>query len=360
MSRSAYGAVRARLSYSIASGEKLDGLLDLLGMVEATGSLAAAAARLEVSYRSAWGLVSLWQRRLGSPLLQMERGRGSRLAPLGARLVEAERMARVGVEAQLAAAGAQLQQALAADTGRAPRTLRLRASHDLLLDALAGLMEEAGGRLEIETRGSLEALEEYRAQRCDLAGVHSPRGVLGDPIRARYLVALRGRGHRAIRFATRTQGLMVAPGNPRHIGSIADLQRPGLRFINRQSGAGTRLLLDLLLARQGIAPGSVPGYGRSEFTHAAVAATIASGAADAGLGIAAAAARFGLDFVPLLQEDYFLVGRSRQGADLERICTVLRSAGFRQAAAGLGGYDLGEAGDTISVEEAFGPRPAPQ
>ncbi len=353
MSVIAYKDIRARLSYSVADGERLDRLLELLAAVADGGSLASAAQRMGMSYRSAWGLVWAWQQRLRRPLLHMARGRGSQLAPLGLRLLEAERAARRLVEPQLALAADQFQQALAAEAGRSAKPLRLHASHDLALEMLPDLLAEKGCRVELEFRGSIESLEDYRAHRCELAGVHCPRGPIGDPVRGRYLAVVRGRGHHAIKFATRTQGLIVAAGNPHGIAGIGDLLRPGLRYINRQSGAGTRLLLDLLLAQRGISPSAVPGYTHAEFTHAAVAATVASGAADAGLGIAAAAARFGLEFVPLLQEDYFLIGRTRTAPSLERISEVLRSADFRSAATELGGYDVSDAGSMQAAEEVL-------
>lgn len=345
--------IHGRVSYRLAGGESLDRLLDLLAAVSEAGSLAVAATRLRLSYRNAWGLLSAWQQRLGQPLLHMTRGRGSQLAPLGQRLLEAERAAHRALEPQLALAVEQMHQALSAGMAVSKEIVRLHASHDLALEILPGLLSDFS--LELSFRGSMEALEDYAARRCELAGVHCPQGEIGDAIRERYRRALRGREHRAILFARRSQGLMVAPGNPAGIRDVGDLQRPGLRFVNRQSGAGTRLLLDLLLAGRGISPSMVPGYARTEFTHAAVAAMIAAGTADAGLGIRAAAQRFGLDFVPLLEEDYFLLGRARDQQKLEGLCEALQGAPFRTAAAELGGYDLSGAGRMLKAEEAFRP-----
>jgi len=149
-----------------------------------------------------------------------------------------------------------------------------------------------------------------------------------------------------IRLAKRTQGIMVAPGNPKKLRGIRDLAKPNVRFLNRQSGAGTRLLFDWLLRENGIAARTIAGYGDVELTHSAVAAMIASGHADAGLGVEAAARQFNLDFVPLLKEDYFLVTRRellRQPA-LESLLALLKGNAFRRAVRALPGYDAAGCG----------------
>ena len=114
---------------------------------------------------------------------------------------------------------------------------------------------------------------------------------------------------RLIWFVSRVQGLMVAPGNPKAVASVADLNRPGLRFVNRQRGSGTRTLLELLLARAGVDRARIAGFENEEFTHAAVAALVAGGVADVGFGVEAAAAQFRLGFVPVTTERYFLICR---------------------------------------------------
>ena len=110
-----------------------------------------------------------------------------------------------------------------------------------------------------------------------------------------------------VRLVHRQQGLLVAPGNPLGLAAVADLARAGVRYVNRQRGAGTRVLLDHELARHGVDPVDVEGYGREESTHLAVAAAVAAGRVDTGLGIRAAATAFGLDFVPVAEEPYDLV-----------------------------------------------------
>ena len=137
--------------------------------------------------------------------------------------------------------------------------------------------------------------------------------------------------HRLVRFVDRDQGLILPRGNPAGIRSLRDVAANGMRFINRQRGSGTRLLIDQMIADEGIDPRSLDGYGKEEFTHPAVAATVASGGADAGIGLRAAAAEYDLAFVPLVRERYFLAVRVK---DLEspavvRLLEVLRSPAIR-------------------------------
>ena len=138
----------------------------------------------------------------------------------------------------------------------------------------------------------------------------------------------------------RMQGLMVAAGNPMGIGGIADLARPGLRYANRQKGAGTRVLLDYRLKQEGISPREVSGYEREEPTHTAVAAQIDSGSADCGLGILSAARMYGLGFVPVCEETYdLLVSLSAmETPQVRAFLRILSSESFLKRVDALGGY----------------------
>jgi putative molybdopterin biosynthesis protein len=153
----------------------------------------------------------------------------------------------------------------------------------------------------------------------------------------------------------RTQGLMVRSGNPLHITGLADLPRHG-RYINRQAGSGTRLLFDHLLAERGIETASIVGYdGPSEDSHVAVAAAIASGLADVGPGIEAAARQFGLGFVPLLDEDYFLVclKDTLEHPAVRQLRHALADPGWPQALAGLPGYLPQRCGEVLALTQAL-------
>jgi putative molybdopterin biosynthesis protein len=149
----------------------------------------------------------------------------------------------------------------------------------------------------------------------------------------------------------RQQGLLVARGNPRGITGLKDLAREGIAYVNRQRGSGTRVLLDYELRQQNVKPDDISGYSREEFTHTAVAAAVASGTADAGLGILAAARALDLDFVPLLKERYDLV-IPREHYDsplLQPLLDIIRNPAFRDLVEKLGGYDTSETGQTLAV-----------
>jgi putative molybdopterin biosynthesis protein len=148
----------------------------------------------------------------------------------------------------------------------------------------------------------------------------------------------------------RDQGLIVRSGNPAGVGSLADLARPDVRFVNRQRGSGTRVLLDYELKRRGIDPAAIGGYEREEFTHLAVAAAVQGGSADVGLGVMSAARALDLEFVPLLREQYDLVvGAEFWEQDvLAPLRAALASAELRQQVEALGGYDVSRMGEVLA------------
>jgi|UniRef100_A0A7V6A479 putative molybdopterin biosynthesis protein len=227
-------------------------------------------------------------------------------------------------------------------------TLVILGSHDNTLDLLATLLHRRNPRLRLSSGhvGSLGGLVALRQGRAHLGGSH-----LYDPETNSYNIPfikkhLAGLPLKLINLAWRQQGFMVQPGNPHDIQKVADLTRPGVRFINRQRGAGTRLLLDHLLQQEGIDPAGIQGYEREEYTHMAIAANVKSGTADVGLGILAAARALGLDFIPLTPERYDLVVPQATFADqrFQELLEVIRSPEFHSAAEALGGYDLKDCG----------------
>lgn len=325
-------------------------LMELLARIQATGSIAAGARGVGLSYRNAWGLLGRWRERLGHPLVIKERGRGTRLTPLGARLVALDARVRQRLAPALASAeeeiGRELGQALVPEAAR----LRICASHDIALARLPELLQRAGIEAELQVRGSYESLALFAEEHCDVAGFHCPQGAVGAPIWARYRPLLLPRRHVLARLATRTQGMMLRRGNPCGIAGVADLRRADVRFLNRQPGSGTRLLLDLLLGQARIDSAEVPGYHDIEHTHSAVAAIVATGQADVGLGIEAAARSAGLDFVPLVAEDYLLAIRREQLAEpaLRTLLALVQGEDFRRLVAELPGYDATGSGSLLA------------
>ena len=220
------------------------------------------------------------------------------------------------------------------------RTLVVTGSHDPLIDEIADLLKKRGADFTVVSShvGSMGAFRAVGAGQAHLGGVHlldAETGVYNKKYLRQYFpnggaVLKKGVG--------RVQGLMVQKGNPLGVRGIADLTR--CRYVNRQRGAGTRVLLDHLLAKNGIDAASVDGYGNEKFTHTAVAAAVAAGNADCGMGILSAARIYGLDFIPIYSEEYdFLVNEAFLDDPMVRaFFETLYSPEFRQRLAALGGY----------------------
>jgi putative molybdopterin biosynthesis protein len=333
----------------LADGQPLDTrLIALLRAVARTGSLNQAVTTLRMSYRHAWGLLGRTERSLGQPLVVLRRGRGAQLSPLGERLLAADDAATDVLNRELAEILRTLNQQEAARP--ATRPVVMHASHDFALAGLRDLLsKENGAGFELSFRGSLDSLADLARGDCDIAGFHVPDAAAGAGAFEPYRPWLKARSLRLVRFVTRRQGIMVARGNRNRIQSLADLTQAGVRFINRQPGSGTRLYFDFLLAAARIPPSRINGYQVEEFTHAAVAATVASGMADAGFGIEAAASQQGLDFIALATERYFLAARASAlaGAALRSLIETLQSAAFRKYLDGLAGYDAPGIGEIL-------------
>lgn len=284
-------------------------LMDTLHAVRAQGSISGAARVLGLSYRHVWGQLKAWEQALGQPLIVWERGQAAQLTPFADKLLWTERLAQARLAPQIEALRAELERTLALAFDEASHVLSLYASHD---DALPLLQEHAASqaRLHLDVRfcGSVDAIRALNEGRCALAGFHVRETPGPDSLAARtYRPLLQPGQHKLIGFARRTQGLIVASGNPMKLDSLQRVAHWRARFVNRSLGTGTRVLLDELLAEAGVAPGAFNGYDRHEPSHAAVAQAVASGSADVGLGTEAAARRLGLGFVPLAQEHYHLV-----------------------------------------------------
>jgi putative molybdopterin biosynthesis protein len=246
-------------------------------------------------------------------------------------------------------AGERVRVELLRGLGEIGRTIVAIGSHDLVLDVAASALRADDPLITLagSNVGSLGGLVALRDGLCHLAGSH-----LLDPATGEYTLpyvekVLGGEDVAVVRLVHRDQGLIVAPGNPLGLTGIEDLTR--VRYVNRQRGAGTRVLLDHELSRTGIDPADVDGYAREEHTHLAVAAAVAAGRADAGLGILAAAKAFGLDFVPVAREPYDLVLRAETVDDplLAPLWDLLARPAFQAEVEALGGYGCTEMGRRI-------------
>jgi len=229
--------------------------------------------------------------------------------------------------------------------------LVVMGSHDLALDLLgAHLRRLSGFGMTSAHTGSLGGLIALARGEAHVAGCHlldEESGEYNIPFVRRVLT---GVPVEVVTLAGRSQGLIVPRGNPKKIESVEDLIRGDVTFINRQKGSGTRVLLDFLFRRAGLDSHRIRGYGVEVDTHTAVAAAVASGQADAGLGIFAAARALELDFVALRDERYDLVvPRSAQGLpQVKALCDVLSTAEFRDSVREMGGYDTSQTGTTVA------------
>ncbi len=338
--------------FSDDDGQRLDtNLLRLLGAVHRHGKLTHAAAEAGISYRHAWNLLRQGGDFFGVSLVELERGRGARLSPLGEKLLWAEQRATARLSPQLDSLGSELNLAIQQHQEGIHPVLRLHASHGFAIELLPQHLGEL--QLDLQYCSPSEALAALNRNSCDLAGCHLPRGSVGEKARRKYRRLLKPRNHRLMGFIARQQGLMVASGNPLGIDGVAALANRPVRFINRQASSGTRELLDNLLAEAGISAANVDGYEIEEYTHSAVAAYVAAGMADTGFGVAAAAQRFGLDFVPLATEDYVLACHyhSLKEPRFEDFLRVLRSASFQEAVNRLPGYSPHQCGSVIEIAD---------
>jgi putative molybdopterin biosynthesis protein len=349
---------KVQLSYSFAAtgrtGPIRNALIELLGAVREHGSISAAAKGLGLSYRHVWGELKRWETDLAHPLVVWEKGQRARLTEFGEKLLWAERQAQARLAPQIEALHADLERAFAVAFDEGAHVLTLFASHD---DALAALREDAAhARLHLDARfcGSVDAITALNQGRCVMAGFHvPPQRRPGSLAQRTYQPLLRTGHHKLIGFARRSQGLIVAKGNPLGLQNVADIAAKRARFVNRAIGTGTRVLFDELLLEAGIDAKAVEGHASAEPSHAAVALAVASGAADVGLGIEPAARARGLDFVPLLQEDYYLVclKDALDEPAVKALREFLQSRAWQERLGALPGYSPMRSGEVLSLRD---------
>lgn len=331
-------------------------LLRLLTVIHSEGAILQAAKILGLSYRHAWGLLREAENIFGAPLLQKHRGRGTTLTRLGTTLLWADRRIAARLSPTLESLSSELERELSRSISDSTNPVRLYASYGF---AVAALMERINAiELPVELRylNSMESIAALSQKECELAGFHIPVGAFETEIVQMFMQYLCPEKHQLIHLAHLKQGLLVARSNPKKIERLKDITRQGIRFVNRQTGSGTRRTLERLLDESKIPHHAINGFETAEFTHAAVAAYIASDMADVGFGVETAARHFGLDFVPLMQERYFfaLCRDEWKNAPLNDVLDIIRSADFKKHVNQLGGYDATNAGQILSLKEAFG------
>jgi molybdate transport repressor ModE-like protein len=350
-------SIQPRWTIRSADGSALaERTIALLVGVADQGSLLQACRSMQVSYRHAWQLIRQGEQLLGAPLLRMERGKGSSLSPLAEKLVWADRRIAARLSPTLDSLASELQAEIDRVLMRAASPLRIHASHGFAIEAMHEALGRTGVVHELRYCGSTEAVASLGLGGCEVAGFHVPMGEFQAAGVTYYAQWLKPATQKLIGVATRRLGLMVPKGDPKKVYGIRDLARPDLRFINRQSGSGTRFLLDLLLRKEGIDPASVHGYEKCELTHAAVAAYVASGMADVGFGVETPAKQFKLDFLPIQTERYFLVCEERSLATpaVRELLRLIRSEEFKETVNRLPGYQAdASTGKVVDLQQAF-------
>ena len=251
-------------------------------------------------------------------------------------------------------AGEQVQVRLLSREDKLKNTLVVIGSHDPLLDELANLMHLEDGSVYMSSAhvGSMGGIMAIRRGEAHAAGCHLLDTETGEYNTAFIKKYFPKGGVKLLRCVGRQQGLMLQKGNPLGIEKFADIARPGLRFVNRQKGSGTRILTDYLCKKEGLAPEAIYGYDREELTHTSVAAQLASGSADAGMGIYSAAQLYDLDFLPVCIEEYDLIipDHAWDSPMVRQLVATLKSPAFREKLLSMGGYTLDRPGEIIAID----------
>lgn len=331
-------------------------LFALLDAIRQTRKLTTAAAKVGLHYRQAWGLITSWSDALGQPLVLKERGKGTSLTALGNCLLQAHGQVRDRMAPYLAKAVRDIDRKIRPMLTAPHDAVRLIASHDPLLMEFRNLLQmRAGPKLDIQIAGSLGGLTALGKSRCDIAGFHFPEGDLGQNVLREFKPWLRPRTQILVHFVRRTQGFIVARGNPLNIGSIPDIIKTKARFINRQRGSGTQIAFDLMLERDSIDKRKINGYNNEEYTHAAIASAVASGIADVGLGIETVARKLNIGFVPLFAENYYLLLKRDvlERQDVQSIVAAMKSNAFRKICRSFSGYDISRSGMIVEIDDVI-------
>lgn len=338
-------------------------LIDLLQAVSRHGSISSGARALGLSYRHVWGELKRWESELGHELLVWEKGQSARLSEFGAKLMWAERQAQARFAPQIEALRGELERSFAQVFDDSVHVVTLYASHDNALSALRehalqSAHTSAGAQVHLDIRftGSVDAIRALNEGRCVMAGFHTLQTTERKTHTERtYKPLLQPGQHKLIGFAQRTQGLMVPPGNPLKLTCLQDVAQRQARFAQRALGTGTRVVLDELLTQAGLNAQSLRSEPHSEPSHAAVAHAVAAGQCDVGLGIAAAAAQAGLDFVPLADERYHLVclKSALEQPGIQALLQCLKSPQWQAEVAALPGHRAVQSGEVLSLRRVL-------
>jgi molybdate transport repressor ModE-like protein len=331
-------------------------LLDFLNEIRATGKITSAAAHAGLSYRHAWNLIESWGKFFETPLVERRQGKGTVLTPLGERLVWAGQRLQARLGPQLQNLAQELETEINQILPHGPSPLRIHASHGFAVSKLRDMLDqETNLAVDLRYVANPASLVALMRDGCDVAGMHLPQGPLRKRNIKTALSYISAEHYHVIGFVTREMGLIVKRGNPLKIYNLERLLDPAVRFVNRDPNSGSRLAFDQLLAQHALDPKGIQGYQKMEFTHAAVAAYVASDMADAAFGVEAAARQFDLDFVRLLTEDYFFVCHAEavEQESIKQLMALMRSSAFHEAILQLPGYTPKDMGQVRDLKQVF-------
>ncbi|RBW52171.1 MolR family transcriptional regulator [Marinobacter sp. F3R11] len=326
-------------------------LFRLLESIRDTGKLTMAATATGISYRHAWNLLNRGADILGLPLVVMRKGHGSELSALGEKLLWAEHRVTARLGPQIDSMTAELNDQIQLLLAGAQPTLRLHASHGYAVALLPESSKQVN--ISLQYRNPEEALSALNRGECDAASFHVPTcPALARHIINHYQKHLDGAHHRLIRFVTRREGLMTRKGEHDTIRTLKDLSTSGLSFISRDRHSGTRILFNFLLKQQGLAEDSVNRTSQQEFTHTAIAAFVASGMAEVGFGVQAAAEQFNLNFIEMASEHYMLIYRQDRlpPATLGHLTELLKSPALIERINNVPGYEPDYPGEITTLD----------
>jgi putative molybdopterin biosynthesis protein len=338
--------VSAALTFEIFAAPLLAGLAGT-----APAGRPRVGARLARKLPSVVGMDDWVRVRLGSVRDELVASPLPRGAGVLTSLVRADGLLRIPAGVEGHHPGDRVSVELLRGLSEIERTIVSIGSHDLVLDLVANALRAVDPTLGLVSTnvGSMGGLVALRDGLCHVAGSHLLHPATGEYTHPYLEEMMPDRDLAVVRLVHRQQGLLVPPGNPHGVTGLADVAAGGLTFVNRQRGAGTRMLLDHELRRLGVDPSDIEGYFREEPTHLAAAAAVTAGRADCGLGILAAARAFNLDFVPVAAEPYDLVldASTLEDPMLAPLWDLLSAAEFHESVRDLGGYDTSESGVRI-------------
>lgn len=327
-------------------------LLQLLENIRDTGKLTSAAAAAGISYRHAWNLLKRGADIFGLPLVEMRKGHGSTLSVLGEKLLWADQRVKARLGPQIESMASELNDQIDQLIAGTQPMLHLHASHGYSVALLSEFSDQV--KINLQYRNPEEALLALNRGECDLASFHIPTDpILAKQFLSHYQHLLADNQHQVIRFVTRNEGLMLRKGCHDYVRTLQDLSTSQLSFIGRDRHSGTRLLFNLLLRQQGLAEDCINRSSQQEYTHTAIAAFVASGMADAGFAVQAAAEQFGLNFIEFAREHYLLLFRKdRLSADvLMPLLNLIRSQAFIDRINDVPGYAPDNPGDFTTFEQ---------